>query len=124
MTERLDIRIDVSASSPDALAETLGEVCAGTTLWSRDGILEQQVSTNEPVQYCFRNEPVGERPRSCICIAGPPDILTVAAIVPIDRGVELDDEEYNAILEDFYTQMLEPVLERIGADAEIVAEHA
>lgn len=117
MTDAADIEIDIADTSEADLADALGESCAGTTLWNRDGILEQQVSTQEEVQLCFRNEPGGKRPRAGLCIAGTEETLTVAAVVPIDREVELSDEQYAAIVEEFYREILQPALEGLEAAA-------
>ncbi|GEM_PF-4375106 len=80
--------------------------------WSRDGILEAQVSTREDVQYCFRYEPGDERPRTALVLAGPGDTLTVAVVVPIDRDVDLSDDTYDGIVDDFWEDVLVPVLEK------------
>jgi len=117
MTESADIEIDISATSPADLADALGDSCAGTTLWSRDGILEHQISTREEVQLCFRNEPGGERPRAAICIAGTDETLTVAAVVPIDRGFELSDDQSTEIVSEFFHDILQPALEGLDVTA-------
>lgn len=106
-----DIEIQLEAVAPDDLAEAIGRVIAGDPTWKRDGILEDQVSTQEEYQYCFRNEPGGDRPRTALCLAGTEETLTVATVVPIDRGVELEDEQYDEIVVAFFGEVLTPATE-------------
>jgi hypothetical protein len=101
-----DIEVQLEDVSPEDLAEAIGRQIAGDPTWNRDGILEHQVSTQEDHQLCFRNEPDGERPRTALCLAGTAETLTVATVVPIDRGVELDDEQYDAVVVEFFTNVL------------------
>jgi len=109
-----DIEIELSDTSPTDFAEALGREIDGDPTWRRDGILEDQVSTREEYQYCFRNEPGGDRPRTALCLAGTAETLTVATVVPIDRGVELEDEEYDEIVVEFFTEVLTPATEGTG----------
>lgn len=111
MSERADIRIDLSGTKPSDLADEIGETIASSVVWKRDGILEHQVSTQEEYQYCFRNEPGGERPRTALCLAGNAETLTVACVVPIDRDVELSDDQHDAIVTEFYSEVLYPSTE-------------
>lgn len=119
MTDQPDIEIDISEVSEPTFADALGASCSGTTLWSRDGILEHQVSTQEEVQLCFRNEPGGDRPRAALCLAGTEETLTVAAVVPIDRGIELSDDQYAELVREYYREILEPAVEGMEVVAEL-----
>lgn len=105
--------IHIELESAECAADFITSVSeALPDAWSRDGILEAQVSTREDVQYCFRYEPVDERPRTALVLAGPGDTLTVAVVVPIDRDVDLSDDTYDAIVDDFWQNVLVPVLEK------------
>jgi hypothetical protein len=117
MSETADIRIELNDVTPTELAEAIGRQIASTTLWSRDGILETQVTTHEEVQYCFRNDPGTGRPRTALCLAGTPEVLTVAVVTPVDRGPDLDPETYDAIVREFYEEQLLPAVE--GLDVEV-----
>ena len=101
-----DIHIELNDTTPGDLAEALGRECAGDPCWMRDGILEDQVSTQEEFQYCFRNEPGGDRPRVALCIAGNRETLTVATVVPIERGIEFNRETYSEIVAEFFGEIL------------------
>jgi hypothetical protein len=101
-----NIEVQLEDVSPEDLAEAIGRVVAGDPTWKRDGILEDQVSTQEEHQLCFRNDPGGDRPRTALCLAGTAETLTVATVVPIDRGVELDDEQYDAVVLEFFSEVL------------------
>jgi len=121
MPAAADIRIELGSTSVADLEEALGQSCTGTAIWSRDGILEHQVSTHEDVQICLRNEPAGERPRTAICLAGTDETLTVATVVPIDRDVDLTDDRYGAVVEEFYGDVLSPAIEPLTAVATLDA---
>ena len=118
MSDTADIRIDLHDVTPTELVEAIGRKIAPTTVWRRDGILESQVTTQEEIQYCFRNEPGAERPRTALCLAGTPQTLTVAVVVPVDRGVELDAETYDGIVREFYEEYLVEAVEGLGVDVE------
>lgn len=122
MSNPSDLRIELGDASPADLADAVGRIIGGSTIWRRDGILEEQVSTREDVQYCFRNEPPGDRPRTALCIAGTPEILTVATVVPIDRGIELTDEEYAAVVTDFRDEVLQPATEAMSVTTKPVTD--
>jgi hypothetical protein len=110
-----DIHIQL-ASSADA-TELVAALCERLPFeWKRDGILEAQVSTREDVQYCFRYEPDDGRPRCALVLAGPGDELTVAVVVPIDRGVDLSDDAYDSIVEDFWQDVMAPLVEEGSSD--------
>jgi len=114
-----DIRIELDELSPPELIDALCEALPDG--WSRDGILEHQVSTREEVQYCFRREGVDDEvPRCALCLAGPGEVLTVAAVVPIDRGVELSDDQSGEVVAEFYRDVVRPVVEARPASAELV----
>ncbi len=120
----VDIEVTLNAVDPLDLAEAIGRRIAGDSRWKRDGILEQQVSTREDVQLCFRNEPAGDRPRTALCLAGTDETLTVATVVPIDRGIELDDEQYAAVVREFCDDVLEPASAEIEIDVTLQQETA
>lgn len=113
-----DIRIDISRVKSADFAEAIGRQIAGEPTWSRDGILEHQVSTQEELQYCFRNEPGSGRPRTAICLAGSPETLTVATVVPIDRDVELSDQQYAGVVREFHDDVLAPALASVDVSLE------
>jgi hypothetical protein len=112
-----DIRLELDDVTPPDLVEAFCDQLPED--WSRDGILEHQVSTREEVQYCFRHAGHDEWPRCALCLAGPSETWTVAAVVPIDRGVELSDDQTDAIVEDFYTSVVEPVVASLDASARL-----
>lgn len=117
----MDIRIALQGVTPPKFVETLAEHLPFE--WRRDGILEHQVSTQEDVQYAFRNEPGpdSERPRTGLVLAGPPETLTVATVVPVDRGIDLSDDMYAEIVEEFYDKVVAPAVASLdGAEAQLV----
>jgi hypothetical protein len=113
--------IHIELASADAAPKLVTALCERLPFeWKRDGILEAQVSTREDVQYCFRYEPDDQRPRCALVLAGPGDELTVAVVVPIDRGVDLSDEAYDSIVEDFWEDVVAPLLvERESGEASV-----
>jgi hypothetical protein len=119
-----DIHIQL-ASAADA-TELVAALCERLPFeWKRDGILEAQVSTREDVQYCFRYEPDDSRPRCALVLAGPGDELTVAVVVPIDRGVDLSDDAYDSVVEDFWQDVMAPLVDEgssEGAPVDVRAE--
>jgi hypothetical protein len=83
--------------------------------WSRDGILEHQITTQDDVQMCFRRRATEDVPRTTICVSGTDDVLTDAAIVPVDRGPDLTDEQRATVLSDFASRVLAPAFEDLGS---------
>jgi hypothetical protein len=79
--------------------------------WSRDGILEHQITTQEPIQLCFRRRATDDVPRATLCLSGTDDILTDAAVVPVDRGPDLSEAQRSALLSDFADRVLEPAFD-------------
>lgn len=119
----MDIRIDLHDITPPKLASALAEYLPAG--WRRDGILESQVSTQEDVQYAFRNEPGkgGDRPRAALVLAGPAETLTVAVVTPIDRDGELSDAQYDAMVEEFWRKVVEPAVAGLdGVSARLVRD--
>ncbi len=112
-----DIRLELDDVSPPELVETLCQHLPEG--WTRDGILEHQVSTREEVQYCFRHAGTEDRPRCALCLAGPHDILTVAAVVPVDRGIDLSDRQSDGVVSEFYEHVVAPAAESLDISAEL-----
>jgi len=102
------LTIEYGALGPDRLEEILHEALPEE--WSRDGILEHQITTQDPVQFCFRRRSIDGIPRATICLSGTDRTLADAAVVPVDRGPELSDVQRRDLLQDFVSQVLEPAL--------------
>ncbi len=102
------LTIEYGAIGPDRLEELLHD--ALPTEWSRDGILEHQITTQDPVQFCFRRRSLEEIPRATICLSGTDETLTDAAVVPVDRGPELSEGQQRDLLRDFAEHVLKPAL--------------
>lgn len=109
MDKVADIRVDLADVAPDEFARALGPELG--VIWRRDGILEEQVSTEHDVEFCFRYDPGDERRPAVLCLAGDDDSLEVATVVALDRGVEFGDEESRGIVENFYDEVVAPALE-------------
>lgn len=104
----MTLTIEYGAIGPDRLEEMLHEALPEE--WSRDGILEHQITTQDPVQFCFRRRSIDEIPRATICLSGTDETLADAAVVPVDRGPELSEVQKRELLRDFAEHVLEPAL--------------
>ena len=94
--------------------------------WRWDRVSEERlrtIGTAGPC-YCFACLQKGRRPAATVFMTPKaPRTLSVANVVPLTKH-QLSNDEYNLILEDFFTRFVEPASARTGVRPELTKTQA
>ena len=91
-----------------AIAEMERSLPAG---WMRDKVAEARTqvfaNSSKRITYCFKCTRDKERPAAMLVLTQRPNTFYVSNVIPGERH-QLENAEYNAILEEFYAKVFKP----------------
>jgi hypothetical protein len=121
-----DLFIQGEPDKLQAVAEDISRSLIGS--WSRDTQAEEDMTASSAggpeMVFCFASPRHPRRPAATVFLLSRDwATLSVANIVP-HQARELSRDQYNAIIEDFFSRYAEPAAARNGARAELTDANA